>query len=440
MLLARTTRAAAHEARLEEAIATGPLGALSHDELGVIFDGLADPLQPIVAVALSSTCLGLRTPFKAALEVLKDHYKRVLALCKTMKMTCADLHIAEHLHPPEPLSLTSQLVLDIDDVTTLGMLVAKWLPRLRSMRRIIIGDEGLKALCKQLSGRSAPALTALSLAGNQIGKAGAEAFADALRNGVFPVLEKLDLSENLMDEQIFAALAAPLRKLPKLKKLYFVVSNIGDRGAVSLLDGLGEGDFQTLETIEFGPCDITDTSLTILARAINEGGLPHIRRVHLNGNSVGSTAHSAVQDAVDKAYSTRLRKEAERVAILEKAEREAAANLERARAAARAAAAAIEVGNQVGDVVQLDLRTEQWKPLNGQYGRLEEFEPDTKRWQVLLYHADDGLPPECLGGGNVIVAASSVLRHVCGRSARKMKRWPWPQEQQGASAAPPVVS
>ena len=44
--------------------------ALSHDELGVIFDGLADPLQPVVAVALSSTCLGLRTPLGAALEVL----------------------------------------------------------------------------------------------------------------------------------------------------------------------------------------------------------------------------------------------------------------------------------------------------------------------------------------------------------------------------------
>ena len=42
--------------------------ALSHDELGVIVDGLADPLQPVVAVALSSTCLGLRTPLQAALE------------------------------------------------------------------------------------------------------------------------------------------------------------------------------------------------------------------------------------------------------------------------------------------------------------------------------------------------------------------------------------
>jgi len=46
----------------------------------VIFDGLADPLQPVVAVALSSTCLGLRTPLRAALEVLKKRQKKPLKL------------------------------------------------------------------------------------------------------------------------------------------------------------------------------------------------------------------------------------------------------------------------------------------------------------------------------------------------------------------------
>ena len=77
------TRSASRAARLTEAVATGPLGALSHDELGVIVDGLADPLQPVVAVALSSTCLGLRTPLGAALEVLKERYERVKALCRS---------------------------------------------------------------------------------------------------------------------------------------------------------------------------------------------------------------------------------------------------------------------------------------------------------------------------------------------------------------------
>ena len=69
-------------ARLTEAVATGPLGALSHDELGVVFDGLANPLQPVIAVALSSTCVGLRTPLRAALEVLQAHHESAVALCR----------------------------------------------------------------------------------------------------------------------------------------------------------------------------------------------------------------------------------------------------------------------------------------------------------------------------------------------------------------------
>ena len=40
-MAARATRSASRKARLTEAVATGPLGALSHDELGVIVDGLA---------------------------------------------------------------------------------------------------------------------------------------------------------------------------------------------------------------------------------------------------------------------------------------------------------------------------------------------------------------------------------------------------------------
>jgi len=57
-MAARPTRSASRKARATEAVATGPLGALSHDELGVIVDGLADPLQPVVAVALAARALG----------------------------------------------------------------------------------------------------------------------------------------------------------------------------------------------------------------------------------------------------------------------------------------------------------------------------------------------------------------------------------------------
>ena len=96
-MAARATRSASRKARLTEAVATGSLGALSHDELGVIVDGLADPLQPVVAVALSSTCLGLRTPLQAALEVLKERHARAVALCRKVKTSCVELRAAERL-------------------------------------------------------------------------------------------------------------------------------------------------------------------------------------------------------------------------------------------------------------------------------------------------------------------------------------------------------
>ena len=87
--------------------------ALSHDELGVIVDGLADPLQPVVAVALSSTCLGLRTPLQAALQVLKGRHERAAALCRKVGTSCVGMRDAEELN-------WSWKGLTADDVATLG--------------------------------------------------------------------------------------------------------------------------------------------------------------------------------------------------------------------------------------------------------------------------------------------------------------------------------
>ena len=69
-----------HTAVMEAPCSRCHLLALSHDELGVVVDGLCDPLQPVVAVALSSTCKGLRTPLLAALKMLKQRHSRALVL------------------------------------------------------------------------------------------------------------------------------------------------------------------------------------------------------------------------------------------------------------------------------------------------------------------------------------------------------------------------
>ena len=146
-------------------MATGPFGALSHDELGVIFDGLADPLQPVVAVALSSTCLGLRTPLLAALEVLVQRHEKAMALCRNMGMSRARLSCATAIN-------WGGTRLTVDDLTTLGMLLgAGSLASLYyfNIACIGFGDAGMQALCEGLGIGAGAALQKLSVSRNQFG-------------------------------------------------------------------------------------------------------------------------------------------------------------------------------------------------------------------------------------------------------------------------------
>ena len=54
---------------------------LSDDEIEVVFGALAESLAPHVAVALASTCHGLRAPTAAALVELRRRHEAVKALC-----------------------------------------------------------------------------------------------------------------------------------------------------------------------------------------------------------------------------------------------------------------------------------------------------------------------------------------------------------------------
>ena len=173
-MAARATRSASRKARVAEAVATGPLGALSHDELGVIFDGLADPLQPVVAVALSSTCLGLRTPLLAALEVLKERHARAVALCRKVEMRCAALRDAGEL-------VWISKGLTADDMATLGMVLrTRGLPRLEGLAITCnkIGDAGVTALANACASGSLASISKLYLSNNKATHVGQEAMRD----------------------------------------------------------------------------------------------------------------------------------------------------------------------------------------------------------------------------------------------------------------------
>ena len=279
--------------------------ALSHDELGVIFDGLADPLQPVVAVALSSTCQGLRTPLRAALEVLAERHVRAKALCR--KVSKPHVRCSSAVLRDAEVLIWSDEDLTANDMATLGMILhTKGLPQLRTL--YLNGnqfcDAGMQMLCEAVGHGAAPSLCDLFLGENRFGPAGAKALAAALGRGALPKLETLWLSHNPIGNQGVAALATSLRNLP-LKDLNLVNCKIDDEGLASLLANLGKDDFKKLEKLFLTYNEVTLKSCRTLVSVINDGGLPALKKGGVFTNDSPATEEGAGQKAVVDALSAR---------------------------------------------------------------------------------------------------------------------------------------
>ena len=302
-IAARATRSASRKARRTEAVATGPLGALSHDELGVIFDGLADPLQPVVAVALSSTCPGLRTPLRAALEVLQERHARAVALCRKVGRNCAELRGAGELD-------WINRGLTAADMATLAMILCtNGLLRLQRLDLPFnrFGNAGMQALCEGLSRGGAPSLRVLNLNSNQLGPAGAEALAAALHRGAMPKLEVLWLGGNPIGNQGVASLVLALRTLPVLKNLRLTFCEIGDEGVSSLFANLGKDDFKALESLDFRHNKITQKGLpSKLTAALDAtGGMPKLTSCFMLDDPTHASEVQGVHDALARYLARR---------------------------------------------------------------------------------------------------------------------------------------
>jgi len=260
--------------------------ALSHDELGVIIDGLADPLEPVVAVAFSSTCKGLRTPLQLALEVLEGRHERAKALCRKIV-----IDNTQELREAEVLDWSDYDLTSID-LATLGMLLPKWLPKLADLNLSNngIGDAGVQALCEGLGHGAAPSLRLLCLSEDMeresitLGPAGAEALAAALRRGAMPMLEALYLNHNPIGKDGAAALAAPLRTLPNLDSLILDECGICDEGVASLFKDLGKDEFKNLGRLWLDTNKITDKGCATITAAICQGALPSLNDLTIVGN------------------------------------------------------------------------------------------------------------------------------------------------------------
>ena len=73
------------------------LNHLNDDELEVIARRLADSLEPQVAVALASTCHGLRAPTAAVVAELRQRHEAAKALCRKAGTSCAAVGEATEL-------------------------------------------------------------------------------------------------------------------------------------------------------------------------------------------------------------------------------------------------------------------------------------------------------------------------------------------------------
>ena len=284
---------------LKTALAEAPctrchLLALSHDELGVIFDGLADPLEPELAVIFSSTCKGLRTPLLAALELLQEQRAGAVALCSRLgdchfdkasgsflAMTCLRLRDANEIVCEEVYHHLDARGADF--TATLGMILrTNGLPELQSLQLNdnAFGDAGIRSLVEGLGPGSLPSLVSLDLDRNNLGPAGVEALAAAIRRGAMPNLAHLDLQNNGLGFQGSALLSPVIRKLP-LERLVLTNCKIGCEGVNSLLGDLGKDDFKKLEVLYLRGNKITNKGCATISEAICRGLLPVLRKVEV---------------------------------------------------------------------------------------------------------------------------------------------------------------
>ena len=274
-------------------MASGPLGALSHDEVGVVFEALATPLEPHVAVALASTCRGLRVPTVAALAELKRRHEAVKALLRKPRLSCAELREAASLS-------WYGMTLTVADCTALADVIkSSGLPRLERLvlRDNFLGTEGMQALSEGLECGALPSLKCLDLGNNGIGEAGASALGAALGRGALPRLQELGLGNNGLGCAGLIALAPGLRAHPQLKKLYFFFNGIGDDGVAALV-APGEGVLPSLETLDLERNQVTDAGCAALVAARSSGAMSSLKIIELESNPASAAARAALGTAL----------------------------------------------------------------------------------------------------------------------------------------------
>ena len=284
------------------------LSRLSGDEVGIIFEGLCNTVEPGVAVAFSSASHELRKQTQALWQQLRAEHEAAAALCLKLGMrSCKELREATHIY-------SRNRGLSAADLGTLGSLVSG-LPVLKSLilfESAAIFD-GVQRLAEGLGADTLPAMTSLWLRMLHVGDAGASALAAALARGALPRLEGLCLAGVDIGDAGLVALAPGLRRRPALEWLSLDGNPFGDEGLAALVAppppagalSPPTGGLKKLKALHLTNTKVSDAGCAALAAALDSGTLPALRKLKLKGSPVSASSMADVYEALALAKSRR---------------------------------------------------------------------------------------------------------------------------------------
>jgi len=276
------------------------LSELSADVQRILFVQLCNPLDPGIAVALSSVSKELRTATRAPLQQLKADHEAAAALCHKLGRSCKALREAKGVVCYEKGLTANELNL----LGTLGSV----LPAVKSLHlnEPAAGPNGVRQLAEGLGAGALPALTEVRIfAGTHVGDAGALALAAALGQGALPRLNRLILYTTAIGDAGLVALAPALRQRPALEGLGLGGNMFGDAGLAALVappqpagaPPTTTGGLAQLKVLHLSETQITDAGCAALAAALAAGALPAFKHLFLDGIPASAAAKAAVYAA-----------------------------------------------------------------------------------------------------------------------------------------------